>query len=255
MEIGKSGRGAIDRSIIALDSLKHRIESTAENILQLVEQAQAIGEIITTVNEIAEQTNLLARNAAIEASRAGEYGKGFSVVASEVKLLADQSKASTVQVRRILGEIQKAINAAVLSTEEVSKGMQSTTEATGQAGQTIKARWQETLNDTAQAAAQIMASTNQQATGMSQINQAMHNIEHVTRENLTATSEAEHAAHTLKELGTQLACASAGNRQLAVGSKDEQPTANCLLPTADWHKTCFSFRGSEHERRKSCQRP
>ena len=118
VEIGRAGRKAVEDSLTA----KHRQgagRNHAENILALAEQAQAIGDIIATVNDIAEQTNLLALNAAIEASRAGEHGKGFAVVAGEVKALADQSKKATVQVRQILGEIQKATNKAVLSTEEV----------------------------------------------------------------------------------------------------------------------------------------
>src|SRR5436309_9556961 len=106
-----------------MEWVKEKVEATAENILTLAEQAQAIGNIIAAVNDIAEQTNLLALNAAIEASRAGEHGKGFTVVAGEVKALADQSKKATGQVRQILGEIQKATNTAVLSTEAVTKGV------------------------------------------------------------------------------------------------------------------------------------
>src|SRR5207245_6843068 len=111
-----------------------QVESTGENILALAEQAQAISQIISSVNDIAEQTNLLALNAAIEASRAGEHGKGFSVVAAEVKSLADQSKKATAQVRQILGEIQKATNTAVLSTEQVTKGVASAGNVAGEAG-------------------------------------------------------------------------------------------------------------------------
>ncbi len=101
-----------------MGTVREQTGSIAESILTLAEQAQAIGEIIATVNDIAEQTNVLSLNAAIEASRAGEQGKGFSVVAGEVKALADQSKKATAQVRQILGEIQKATNAAVMVTEQ-----------------------------------------------------------------------------------------------------------------------------------------
>src|SRR5207237_31828 len=131
-------------------------------ILALAEQAQAIGEIIATVNDVAEQTNLLALNAAIEASRAGEHGKGFSVVAGEVKGLAEQSKRATAQVRQILGEIQKATNAAVLSTEEVTKGVAAAGRVAGQAGEAIR-ELAEALGEAAQAATQIVASAGQQA--------------------------------------------------------------------------------------------
>ena len=202
-EIGQRGRQAVDDSIAALEKLEEQVESTAESILMLAEQAQAIGEIIATVNDIAEQTNLLALNAAIEASRAGEYGRGFTVLAGEVKALASQSKKATTQVRQILGEIQKATNTAVLSTEEVTKGVSVTTAVASQAGGTIKILT-ETLTEAAQAATQIMASAGQQATGMSQIHQAMKNLDQVARQNLVAIRQVEQAAQNLSALGNQL---------------------------------------------------
>jgi len=202
-EIGQRGRQAVDDSIAALEKLEEQVESTAESILMLAEQAQAIGEIIATVNDIAEQTNLLALNAAIEASRAGEYGRGFTVLAGEVKALASQSKKATTQVRQILGEIQKATNTAVLSTEAVTKGVSVTTAVASQAGGTIKTLT-ETLTETAQAATQIMASAGQQATGMSQIHRAMKNLDQVARQNLVAIRQVEQAAQNLSALGSQL---------------------------------------------------
>ncbi len=204
LEIGKAGRQAVDDSISALNAVQGQVESTAEVILALAEQAQAIGEIINTVNDIAEQTNLLALNAAIEASRAGENGRGFAVVAGEVKALADQSKKATLQVRQLLGEVQKATNKAVLSTEEVTRGLASAARVAGEAGETIRAL-AETLADTAKAAAQIVASAGQQAAGMSQVHQAMKNIDLVAKQNMTAMRQAEQAAQNLNELGNQLA--------------------------------------------------
>jgi methyl-accepting chemotaxis protein len=203
-EVGRAGRQAVQESIAALGTLRERVEGTAENILALAEQAQAIGDIIATVNDIAEQTNLLALNAAIEASRAGEHGKGFSVVAGEVKALADQSKRATAQVRQILGEIQKATNTAVLSTEEVTKGVAGAAKVADQAGDAIKAL-AEALGEAAQAAAQIVASAGQQATGMAQIGQAIQNIDQVAKQNLAAMRQAEQAAQDLNALGNRLA--------------------------------------------------
>jgi methyl-accepting chemotaxis protein len=204
LEVGQTGRRAIEDSISALDRLKEQVESTAQNILMLAEQAQAIGEIIATVNDIAEQTNLLALNAAIEASRAGEHGKGFAVVASEVKALAEQSKRATAQVRQILGEIQKATNTAVLSTEEVTRGVAAAIWAGSQTGQTINTL-ADTLAGAAQATVQIAASANQQATGMAQINHAMKNLDQVARQNLDATRQVERAAENINALGNRLA--------------------------------------------------
>jgi methyl-accepting chemotaxis protein len=204
LEVGRSGQKSVNDSTAALTALRDQVESTAENILTLAEQAQAIGEIIATVNDIAEQTNLLALNAAIEASRAGEQGRGFAVVAAEIKALADQSKKATAQVRSILGEIQKATNTAVLSTESVTKGVAAAITVANQAAATINAL-ADTLTETARSAAQIGASMGQQATGMSQISQAMKNLDQVARQNLAATRKVEQAAQTLNALGAQLA--------------------------------------------------
>ena len=92
VELGLEGRAVVERTITNMAVVSDQAKSAAESMRQLAERAESIGEIITTVNEIADQTNLLALNAAIEASRAGEQGKGFSVVAGEVKALAEQSK-------------------------------------------------------------------------------------------------------------------------------------------------------------------
>ncbi|MGE5409072.1 MAG: methyl-accepting chemotaxis protein [Syntrophothermus sp.] len=203
LEIGHAGRTALEESLCAKNRLREQVEATAAKILQLAQQAQAIGEIIASVNDIAEQTNILALNAAIEASRAGEHGKGFAVVAGEVKALAEQSKRATVQVRQILGEIQKATHEALLSTEEVTKGMAAAIRTGGELGHTIEAL-NETLSDVEKASSQIVASAGQQATGMTQISQATQNLDQVARQNLVATRQVDQAAQNLSTLGTEL---------------------------------------------------
>src|SRR5690606_7732014 len=125
------------------------------------EQGQAIGEIIAAVNDLAEQSNLLAVNAAIEAAKAGEHGRGFAVVAQEVRSLAEQSKQATAQVRTILQDIQKATTAAVLATEQGSKAVEDGVRQTTEAGEAIAAL-AEMIDEAAQAATQIAASSQQQ---------------------------------------------------------------------------------------------
>ena len=202
LHVGQEGRKAAVESMAALARVQEQVETTAENILALAEQAQAIGEITAAVADVADQTNLLALNAAIEASRAGEHGKGFAVVAGEVKALADQSKKATAQVRHILGEIQRATNTAVLSTEEVTRGVAAAAAVAAQSGEAIKTL-ADTLAETAQAAAQIVASAGQGATGMAQIQQAITNIDQVSRQNLAATRQAEQAAQSLNALAVR----------------------------------------------------
>lgn len=210
-EIGKAGREAVEASTQAMGAVKEQVESIAESIVVLAEQAQAIGEIIATVNDIAEQTNLLALNAAVEAARAGEHGRGFAVVASEVKSLSEQSKKATVQVRQILGEIQRATSAAVLQTEQGTKQVAATARQVVEAGETIRSL-ASAIAAAAQASAQIVASAGQQSAGMGQIRQAMLNIREATQQNLASTSQAERAAQDLNSLGGRL-LALVGGRQ------------------------------------------
>ncbi len=192
-EIERTSRGALEASVAAMRDVKAQVGSVAEGILALAEQAQAIGDITAAVTDIAEQTNLLALNAAVEAARAGEQGRGFAVVAAEVKSLAEQSKKATVEVRRILGEIQRATSAAVMSTEQSTKQVDSATRQVT-----------EVVGETAQAAAQIVASAGQQAIGMTQIRQAIGSIHEATQQNLASTKQAERAARDLNDLGARL---------------------------------------------------
>ena len=203
VEIGTAGRAAVEESVAAMARVKDQAETIAENILTLAERAQAIGEIIAAVNDVAEQTNLLALNAGIEASRAGEHGTGFTVVAREIKELADQSKKATAEVRQILGEIQKATNRAVMVVEEGTKNVNATIKAISGAGETIRALT-DSINEAARTATQISASAGQQATGMAQIHQAMNDINTTTSQNLASTKQTEQAAQDLNALGSRL---------------------------------------------------
>src|SRR5207253_3218723 len=116
-----SGLQAVRDTAQTMEAIRDQVEQVAENVAALSVKTQAVGDIIATVNDIAERSNLLALNAAIEAAGAGEQGARFSVVANEMKNLADQAKESTVQVRNILGDIQKGINSTVMVTEEAVK--------------------------------------------------------------------------------------------------------------------------------------
>ena len=170
VELGREGRAVVEKTVANMTIVSDQAKSAAESIQQLSEKAESIGEIITTVNEIANQTNLLALNAAIEASRAGEHGKGFSVVAGEVKALAEQSKKATGQVRRILSDIQKASDGAVSVTEQARTAIEETFGVVKQAGETI-IELSDSLGEAAGAAGQISASAAQQSVGIGQISQ------------------------------------------------------------------------------------
>lgn len=203
VELGSEGRAVVEQTVANMTEVSEQAKTAAESIKQLADKAESIGEIITTVNEIADQTNLLALNAAIEASRAGEHGKGFSVVAGEVKALAEQSKKATGQVRRILGEIQKASGGAVAVTQDSRTAIDETFEVVKQSGVTI-AELAESLTEAADAAGQIAASAAQQSVGIGQINLAIKEVRKAATQSQAATAQTKSAAEELNRLADLL---------------------------------------------------
>jgi methyl-accepting chemotaxis protein len=179
------------------------MEAIAESIVRLSEQGQTIGQIIATVEDLAAQSNLLAVNAAIEAAKAGEHGKGFGVVAQEVKSLAEQSRQATDRVRTILGDIQKATTAAVMATEQGGKAVEAGGAQTELAGESI-ATLAGSVTEAAQAATQIAASSQQQLVGLAQVAGAMENIKQASTQNVASAKQLEVAARNLNDLGQRL---------------------------------------------------
>ena len=202
-QVSQTGKQAVEQSIEGVNQVRRQMEALAESIVELSEQSQAIAEIIATVNDLAERSNLLAVNAAIEAAKAGEQGKGFGVVAQEIKSLAEQSKQATSQVRGILGNIQKATTASVLAAEQGSKSVEVGVKQTLEAGEAIKVLAQ-SIAEAAQAATQIAASSRQQQVGMDQVAIAIENIRQASAQNVAGTKQAETAAHDLSGLGQKL---------------------------------------------------
>ncbi|MBO1074195.1 methyl-accepting chemotaxis protein [Roseomonas marmotae] len=198
-----AGLRAVDETVRAMDAIRDQAEAVATNIVALSEKTQAIGEIITTVNDISERSHLLALNAAIEAAAAGEQGRSFSVVAAEMKTLADQAKEATSQVRSILGDIQRGINSSVMLTEEAVKRVAAGRERTDTTHTTISeitARIQESV----QTFQQIVASTNQQQLGIEQVMSALQNIRQASQQTAAGTRQLDMAAANLSQLSAQL---------------------------------------------------
>jgi methyl-accepting chemotaxis protein len=198
-----TGRDAVEAVTQGMTRIREQVEGVAESIMRLSERSQAIGEIIAAVSDLADQSNLLAVNAAIEAARAGEHGRGFSVVAQEVKNLAEQSKQATTQVRSILGEIQKATGGAVLATEQCTKAVDLGVHQSAQAGESIRIL-AENIETATHAAMQIAASSQQQLVGVSQVAMAMENIKQASTQNATGVRQTEAAARSMTELSQKL---------------------------------------------------
>jgi methyl-accepting chemotaxis protein len=201
--ISQTGRKSVEETTAEINRIRVQMESIAKTIVSLSEQSQNIGGIIASVTDIADQSNLLAVNAGIEAAKAGEQGKGFAVVAQEIRSLAEQSKQATAEVRRILNDVQKSTNMAVMVTEQGSKAVESGVKQAMQAGEVIKAL-SDATSEAVQAAMQIVASSQQQVIGMDQIGKAMENINQATAENSASIKQTETAAKNINDLGQKL---------------------------------------------------
>ena len=196
-----------EKSVMAtiqdMNQIHDRMEIISDSTLKLSERSAAIAEIMDTVTDIAEQSNLLAVNAAIEAAKAGDFGRGFGVVAQEIRNLAEQSKGATVNVRSLLSEIQQATTAALLATKQgsiaVEKGVQQSIQTTN----TIK-ELAGKMTRVTQASNQIVLSNQQQLLGTEQITTAMTHINDATNQHVEHLKQIETAVEKLNQVGESL---------------------------------------------------
>ncbi len=203
VKVSQEGRQSVETFIQSMADIREQMQAVADSIVRLSEQSQSIGDIVASVGDLAEQSNMLGVNASIEAVKAGEHGKGFSVVAQEVKTLAAQSRQATAQVRTILMDIQKAMTNAVMVVEQSDKAVEGGFQQIKASGDTIRTL-AESIDESSGAALQIASSSQQQLVGMDQIAVAMGSIKQASQANVEGTRQSEQAARNLHALGLRL---------------------------------------------------
>jgi methyl-accepting chemotaxis protein len=200
----RAGRGAISELIQAMQQIRSDGVAVADSITKLSKRVERIDTVVSVIDEIADRSDLLALNAALEGSRAGEAGKGFSIVAAEMRRLAENVLDSTKEIKNLITEIREA-TAAAAGAAVASKGTTDSGEKLGavaaQAVEGILAGVQETSD----AARVINLATQQQRTATEQVVASMAEIEDVTRQTTQASKQATGAAAELTQLAGRLA--------------------------------------------------
>ncbi|MDO9557555.1 MAG: HAMP domain-containing methyl-accepting chemotaxis protein [Coriobacteriia bacterium] len=192
----ESGQQAVMNTLSAMEEIKSRSQSSANKILSLGERSQQIGQVLTIINSIADQTKILALNAAIEAARAGEAGKGFSVVAIEIRKLAESVVESTREIEIIMTEIQGAANDLVISTEAELRQVQSGVDLAGVTGDSLE-QILDMIEETTTAAKEISAATQQQKSATEQVVSAMREVAAVAQQTAAGSKQVASAAEQL----------------------------------------------------------
>jgi methyl-accepting chemotaxis protein len=198
-----NGMQAVDDAIEGMTQLKTRVQSVAESMLELGENSQKIGGIVDIIDEISDQTNLLALNAAIEAAGAGEAGKRFSIVANEVKRLAERTVDATAQIKGLIDEIQKATNSTIMLTEEGTKGVDSASNLVARVSEAL-ANIIETVQETTNASREIKLSTQQQMTASEQMAETIAEVRDVATQVAASAEETTQAIAELTNLAERL---------------------------------------------------
>lgn len=198
----ESGQQAVMNTLSAMENIKTRTQQSANKILALGERSQQIGQVLTIINSIADQTKILALNAAIEAARAGEAGKGFSVVAIEIRKLAESVVESTGEISSIMTEIQAAANELVMSTEQELKQVQGGVDLAHVTGESLE-QILEMVEQTTIAAKEISAATQQQKSATDQVVKAMREVAAVAQQTAAGSRQVAESADQLSTMARE----------------------------------------------------
>jgi methyl-accepting chemotaxis protein len=203
------GAEVVERTVSVMGQIAIKVQESARTVESLGERSDQIGAIIGTIEDIADQTNLLALNAAIEAARAGEQGRGFAVVADEVRALAERTTRATKEIGEMIKAIQKETKGAVSAMEQgVQQVEAGTIEAakSGQALQDILAQVNDVamqVNQIATAAEEQTATTSEISSNMQQITEVVQQTSQGAHESATAAAQLSGNAEELQRLVNQ----------------------------------------------------
>lgn len=203
LSLAESGAQTVEQTREGMENLKEKVREIAEQIINLSEQTEQIASVSELVGDLANQTNMLALNAAVEAARAGEHGKGFGVVASEIRKLADESRKSADKINNLVGDVQAAMNSAVMVTDEGKKTADSSIElALGTAQSFIGVK--DAINNVFSNTQQISDTAKLQAVGIQEILSAINALNLGAMDTADGMNEVKASTNKLKESAEKL---------------------------------------------------
>jgi methyl-accepting chemotaxis protein len=203
LDAAEQGNRAVSDTLDGMQRIRSSVQATAKKIKSLGDRSLEISEIINVINDITEQTNLLALNAAIEAARAGEAGRGFAVVADEVRKLAEHSRSATKDIAALIKAIQAETNEAVVVMEEGTREVEAGAGLADQAGKALEAI-SSVVRQSAELVQEISLASKQQVRGTEGVANAMQIISGITRQTTQGARQTASTVGNMVRLSEQL---------------------------------------------------
>ena len=203
LEAAEQGNRSVRDTLEGMQRIRASVQATAKRIKSLGDRSLEISEIINVINDITEQTNLLALNAAIEAARAGEAGRGFAVVADEVRKLAEHSRSATKDIAALIKAIQAETSEAVVVMEEGTKEVEVGARLADQAGKALEAI-STVVRQSAELVQEISLASKQQVRGTEGVANAMQIISNITRQTSQGARQTTRTVEHMVKLSEQL---------------------------------------------------
>lgn len=203
LSLAATGNEAVEDTLEGMSQLRTKVGAISSQIIRLSEQTNQIGSISNLVSDLANQTNMLALNAAVEAVRAGEHGKGFGVVATEIRKLADQSKKSAEKINILVADIQNAINTTVIATDEGTQTVETGVKIAQRTADAFTGVT-EAINNVVLSNQQISLNAKQQAIAIQQVVEAMNALNQAASQTATGISQTRVGTQKLNEAAQSL---------------------------------------------------
>lgn len=202
-QVTHAGQQAMDASLQVVNRLLQDLNNTAEAMQTLAKQTEGIGSVMEVIKSVAEQTNLLALNAAIEAARAGEAGRGFAVVADEVRSLAQRTQESTAEIENIVSQLQTGARHSLQMMQNSRERANANAKASQEVGE-LFSQIAQAVSHVQQMNHQIAAAAEEQSLVAEEINRRISQVSEIANQTSASSNETAAATQRLAELGDQL---------------------------------------------------